>query len=139
MSIIGLLYDDPVVQESLKRLIPKLIKGELPHAEPTLVMLLQMQTIDCSRRVGRIQTELAAEPAREIHDEPHPLGPTLNASAQSFQPMWPPLAAPAYSFGAPEPSPTKTQSDRSILRSPISRPGAPGPSSVSPWEKPRRR
>ncbi|RPD59189.1 hypothetical protein L226DRAFT_572188 [Lentinus tigrinus ALCF2SS1-7] len=122
MNIIGFLYDNPAVQQSLQRLIPRIVKGELPHAGPTLVALFRMQKINAPRRVGRVATELAAQSTPGIHDGSSLCGTTLNASAQSFQPKELPSTTSAFSLNAPDPS-----TSRSTLKSPVSRPRGPEP------------
>ncbi|TFK86258.1 hypothetical protein K466DRAFT_600485 [Polyporus arcularius HHB13444] len=110
MNVLALLYDNSAVQQSLQGLIPRLVKGELPHAGLTLVALLQMQKVEPSRRLARLDTVdagAAAQVAPNNHDGSSPLSTSLNASAQSFRFTWPPSAPPAVGFSVTDPYPTR--------------------------------
>ncbi len=110
MNVLALLYDNPAVQQSLQGLIPRLVKGELPHAGLTLVALLQMEKVEPTRRLARLDTvdaAAAAQVAPNNHDGSSPLSTSLNASAQSFRFTWFPSAPPAVGFSVTDPYPTR--------------------------------
>ncbi|KAI0747615.1 hypothetical protein C8Q80DRAFT_1270090 [Daedaleopsis nitida] len=115
VGIVRLFYGSPAVQESLRRIIPGLVRGEYPDSAPTLEALLQLHKLEPGKPQRWMGSSESTENAQST-PKSSPQRSSGNGVAQSFG--WPidNLGSPPRRPPGPSPSPRPRSSASSTRR-----------------------